>query len=431
LAELETLKKLANEAADRVLSERIDDDDFEERVTEVEEKYEDVLKLDANDLEANFNVVFFKAFGLKLVPEKHTDAMEILSGASKSTLSTLNASTMPAEQKQAFLAEFSVRMEKIMDAFCWETRSRTDMAMLLGSIAFKNNPYASGWGVSEFDLFKESLDNVSEEVIQRSLNFASEILVALNKLDLDNKYACIAHIAKDAVYEAVKAPAFAYDDAFFEKYEGLLRQTISVVKTSAPHDIYYVPTPYYIGQQSDELESRLKHSKLKKMIDALNEEAKAEAIQRYWETHPGEKEALTAEKEKLDAELNGYVEIKSKNKPLIEKAEAERDNKINPAKENLEKAEAEIRSLEKELSELGLFQGKKKKALRAVIEEKQAALLETKKQFDELQKQAVAAFEAETAEPNRQLEAVRPKIKELSTQIKEIGKKLENPLIKE
>ena len=428
MSELENLKKLASEAADRVLSESIDDDDFAERVAEVEKKYEDVLKLDENDLEANFNVVFFKAFGLKLVPAKHMDAMKILSDASKSTLSALDASALPTEQKQAFLADFSLRMEKIIDAFCWETRSRTDMALLLGSFAFAKNPHARGWGVSEFDLFKDSLDTVSEEVIQRSLLFASEILVAADKLELENKYACIAHLAKDAVYEAVKAPAFAYDDAFFEKYEGLLRQTISVVKTSAPHDVYYVPTPYYIGQQSDELKSRLEDSKLKEMIDALNEEAREEAIQRYWETHPGEKEELTAKKEKLEAELNEYVEIRSANKPLVKKAEAERDNTINPAKENLEKAEVTIQSMEKELSSLGLFQGKKKKELRAEIEEKRAALSETKKQFEALQKQAIAAFEAASAEPNRQLEAVKPKIDELSEQINGIREKLTNPL---
>ena len=253
LTDLEKARRLAGEAADKVLSESIDDDDFETRISEVKEQYETVANLDPNDLDAQFNTVFFMALGFKLVPAKHSEAMKILTGACKTALNQLAAADIPVEKKQKFLADFSLRMEKIISDFCWEDRSRTDLAILLGSLAFDKNPHASGWGISKFQVFQEQFDSVSEEIIERSLTFASEILVMLKQLDLENKYACTAHIAKAAVWEAIKAPAFAYNDEFYGRYEALLKQTILVAKTSTPHEVYYIHEPYYIGQMSDEL----------------------------------------------------------------------------------------------------------------------------------------------------------------------------------
>lgn len=435
MAQTMALEDRAKKITDEVLTCDFDSEDFETKEFEAKldeaiALYDEIIANNPENIEAHFNRAYLSAYKCKDVAAKHKGALELLSTTVSLCVDALPNITQPIEEKQEFISDITVKIDKIVADFIKQESLANRLAVGLAMFAMDTNKNSNSWG---FEPFVDSFwGDFSTEVVEQSLSLMGNIISAIGKTNVENRYACTAHLAKRAVYEAVHAPAFAYDETFYKKYSGMLEAAIKVVKSSSPHEIYYIPEPDYARVSNndviDYLKSHYKSSSLRKFIMKENELAETEAIQRYWKNNPGRKEALEAEKNSLEKERADCNALCNENRRIIQEAAATRDRTLVPGKKKIADTERELKGLETELSGLNIFQGKRKKEIRSIIETKTAELTEAKKACELLKKDAEASYTAAIAPSQKVVIDCEKKLKTAEKRLKEIGKKLENPL---
>ena len=147
-------------------------------------------------------------------------------------------------------------------------------------------------------------------------------------------------------------------------------------------------------------------------------------VEAYWEQHPEEKEALEKEQEELDDKSDEAT-----------KAAKEKTDAFNAIKKEMEQpteeenafnsAEDELQKMKNELAKLGIFQGKRKKELRAQIpqvEERNKELydkaMNSRAQKNSLYAERLSAAQAE-------MKAAVSEKQRIETRLDEINQKLE------
>lgn len=147
-------------------------------------------------------------------------------------------------------------------------------------------------------------------------------------------------------------------------------------------------------------------------------------VKAYWEQHPEEKEALEKEQEELDDKSDE-----------AEKTAKEKTDAFNAIKKEMEQpteeenafysAEDELQRMRNELAQLGIFQGKRKKELRAQIpevEERNKGLYE-KATNSRAQKNSLYAERLSAAQT--EMKAAVSEKQRIDTRLDEINQKLE------
>lgn len=435
MAQTTALEDRAKKITDEVLTCDFDSEDFETKEFEAKldeaiALYDEIIANNPENIEAHFNRAYLSAYKCKDVAAKHKEALELLSTTVSLCVDALPNITQPIAEKQEFISDITVKIDKIVTDFIQQESLANRLAVGLAMFAMGANKNANSWG---FEPFVDSFwGDFSTDIVERSLLLMGNIISAIGKTNVGNRYACTAHLAKRAVYEAVHAPAFAYDETFYNKYSGMLEAAIKVVKSGFPHEVYYIPEPDYARVSNndviDYLKSHYKSSSLRKFIMKENELAKTEAIQRYWRNNPGKKEALEEEKNSLEKERADCDALCNENRRIVQEAAATRDRTLAPGKKKIADAERELKGLETELSGLNIFQGKRKKDIRSIIETKTVELTEAKKAYELLKKDAEAAYVEATTSPKKVVNECERKLKTTEKRLKVISKKLENPL---
>lgn len=426
-----TAKAIANKKTDQLLGSKLDREQFPHAVEEVIGLYNEIIKNDPNDFEAKFDLVYLKAYLFKFAVDKHKEVLRILSEYTPVFIKELTDSEMTTQEKANILADVSVKFERIIADFVEPTLATYNISQMLGVGIAKNDPNAKNWNL--YEVFKDTFTKLSNDLAEHSLLFAAKVISAIDGVDVKNKYACVVHIAKRTVYEMLHAPALVYDKKFYDTYSGMLKSMIGVVKSAAPHEVYLIPEPDYsrVTAIDDFLNCLLADygcSDLREYITCTNELAKTEAIQRYWKNNPGKKESLEAEKNSLEKECADCEALCNENRRIIQKAAATRDRTLAPGKKKIADIERELKGLETELSGLNIFQGKRKKEIRSIIEIKTAELTEAKKAYELLKKDAEAAYVEATTSPKKVVNECESKLKATGKRLKTISEKLENPL---
>lgn len=386
---------------------------------------ETIIAHDPDDFKTKFDRAFLEAYRVCGTTAKHDEALESFRECTAMFFDALSKAEISGKEKAEMLADVSVKVEKL-----FENHTNTcKMISLVVQTAARLNPNftdAEVYVTCPDVLFKDA----SEGIIEAALHFG-KIIPRFAKVDSESSFACAAYVAQKIISEVVAAPAFAYDQNFFNEHRDWLVTMVKVVKTSAPHEVYYIPEPDYsfcFEPFSDMLMADYKKSLLHDFITSTNHSAEVEAIQRYWEHHADEKKELEEQQQKLKKEVEEHTAVFDRNQQLVDSADRKREQEIRPEKKKVTKIEEELAELKKQLSVQGLFQFTRKKELRAEIEGKEQELAAASKAFDEVRKKLDHAFLAETREARQAARASEKAITAAKIALDKIQAKLKNPL---
>ena len=433
MSNYEQEKMSALQALDAALAIE-DDDDQEVALNDVQSTFEELQKATPDDLEVIFNNTFSTTYSLsnKPVEAKEKGIQLFVEFVKKLCLKMNMDLTLSNEEKSRILADIATKSELLISNFIKKEMERSNSLFFLAGLAFQMNDNAKDWDVDEFDLlYKSGLDGLSEEGAKWALSGATALILALKQLETDNVYACINYVAQKQLERAINIPAFAYDSDFYDKFIAMIQSMTDVVKTSAPHELYFLPEAQYDGIALDVkklLLPKYEQSELCKYIRETNDAAREEAYARYWETHEGEKEKLLEELQSLEQQIKIAENELQQSSAIISSAKKEREDSLIPIQKEVDEAEKEVVRLESILSKLGLFKGKQKKELRANIEEKTAAQLALMEKQELMQKEATKLFQEKTKDAVIAESKSEKAIRTIRKRIDEIKSKLNNPL---
>lgn len=386
---------------------------------------ETIIAHDPDDFKTKFDRAFLEAYNVSGKVAKHDEALESFEKCAAMFFDALSKSEISSKEKAEMLADVSVKLERLLHRF---TDAGRIVSLLAQTVARLNPNFtdAEVYVTCPDVLFKDA----SEGIIEAALHFG-KIIPRFAKVDSENSFACAAYVAQKIISEVVAAPAFAYDQNFFNEHRDWLVTMVKVVKTSAPHEVYYIPEPDYsfcFEPFSDMLMADYKKSLLHDFITSTNRSAEVEAIQRYWEHHADEKKELEEQQQKLKKEVEESTAVLDRNQQIVDSADRKREQEIRLEKKKVTKTEEELAELKKQLSVQGLFQFTRKKELRAEIEGKEQELAAASKAFDEVRKKLDHAFLAETREARQAVRASEKAITAAKIALDKIQAKLKNPL---
>ena len=427
MSELEQLKVAANEELCAALD--LDDEDKTNAALEAaKEKYASLYKRFPNDIEIAFNDSFIPTYLLRNDPvDAKKKAAEVFVEFVAACCHNLNLQDISAEQKNSVLADITTKSEKLLNDYIRNEYARCNMGILFAALGLSRNENAKNWNLDSFDMYKTFLSSLSEQMVEWGLIQTAKLVSGINKAETDNKISCVNYIAKSLLSTA----SLVYDDSFYNMHLPMIQQLVGVVKTTAPHEVFIIPEPSYDGIALDAknaLLPRYRASQLRKFIDKTNNDAKEEAITRYWETHEGEKESLLVELRLLQEQRETEKEELSKNNSIVAAASNEKKDYLSPTEKEIDSKKNELQFLQERLSKLNIFQGRMKKETRAQIENTTLELAKLQEKYKSMTKEATKQYELKTKDASQLCDKFTKSLKTLNSRIDALKKKLENPL---
>lgn len=402
-------------------------------ILNAKEKYAEILNVEPDDPEAKSMIACFKVFEINSIDD------ETVITDTASQLSALLSSTFPKmlELNETFGKEqcaemLSVVAPQVYSAVEWlrqQSKNYFNKCLDLVQEMFNNNKAAMAlcYHGQASALTKRTLIILGayESAIKGCESYLTCIDNDLCVLASHNML-CEAYL--DMYIQ--DTPIALYNDELFDENSAIIDATYNCLvlrNHNYSEPVRHPDYSLYWQPSFADMNSAYQKSRMYKKICDINDEAKKRAIEAYWESHSDEREQIVKKIATIQSELEECRKIIQDNNELINQAEAEQNRIIKPKEKEYYEAEVQIERIKEQINQLNIFQGRRKRELNALLDEKTIQLSKMFSSLESMKREQANIFETKTSTPSFVLKTAKEKQTNLASQIFELNKKLEKP----